>query len=53
MMNEMNDEFDEEWCSPECEMEEGCVKCNPFAYQTEEQLKKWLDEKEKKIAEQL
>jgi hypothetical protein len=53
LMNEMNDEYDEEWCSPECEMEEGCIKCNPFAFQAAEQLKKWIDEKEKEAAAQL
>ena len=33
---------EEEWCNPDCEAEEGCIKCNPFAYQSQEQFDAWF-----------
>ena len=44
--DEEEEEEDEgEWCSAECEENEGCRKCNPFAFQTAEEMAAYLNNK--------
>ena len=37
-------EEEEEWCSPECEDSEGCIKCNHFAFQPQEEFDAWFSQ---------
>jgi hypothetical protein len=34
-----------EWCSAKCEEDEGCRKCNPFAFQTTDEMATYLNNK--------
>jgi len=36
------DADDGEWCNEDCEKNEGCIKCNPFAYCSPATLEEWL-----------
>jgi hypothetical protein len=42
---EEDEEEEGEWCSAKCEEDEGCRKCNPFAFQTTDEMATYLNNK--------